>query len=543
MRDAYDVVVIGSGFGGAVVACRLAQHGHSVAVLERGRRWQGDDFPRSVGEMAGAFWEDGRAHGFLEYLAFRKVDILQGAGVGGGSLHYFNVNVRAPAEVFAGPAWPSSVTAPVLDPYYDVAQAMLESRALQPPVGRDALPDRTLVFLEAARRAGYDADLVPVAVFTDEPRVHPLNGEHQAPCTYCGNCLFGCQIRAKNTLDLNYLALAERRHGAEVFPLHQVDTIRRLPDGRYEVDYRRLDPDPAAPAVAGRVVGTRVVLAAGSLGSTRLLLVCRDRAATLPTLSPAVGTRFSVNGEVLLAMAKDSDRPVNPGLGPPITARTTVTVGRHIVTVEDLGVPDSLLWFLEGARPPWGERLRRLVVLAWSYLRRSLGLGARPTRFSLTLNALVAGGLTPRVMPFLGMGTDSSDGHFELRGDQVEVQWSPWRNRGLLRAIERVMRDLSHGAGGRFVTSLLWRWPLRKVLTAHPLGGCPMGESATTSAVNDRGEVWGHPNLFVVDGSIIPTALAVNPSLTIAALAERAAFWMVHGREMVPGDDATPANR
>ena len=431
----------------------------------------------------------------------------------------------------------------MLEPYYDVAQAMLESRALQPPVGRDALPDRTLVFLEAARRAGYEADLVPVAVFTDEPRLHPLNGEHQAPCTYCGNCLFGCQIGAKNTLDHNYLALAERRHGAEVFPLHQVDTIRRLPDGRYEVDFRRLDPDPAAPAAAGRVVGTKVVLAAGSLGSTRLLLVCRDRAATLPALSPAVGTRFSVNGEVLLALAKDSDRPVNPGLGPPITARTTVTVGRHVVTVEDLGVPDSLLWFLEGARPPWGKRLRRLVVLAWSYLRRSLGLGARPTRFGLELDSLVAGGLTPRAMPFLGMGTDSSDGRFELRGDQVEVQWSPWRNRELLRAIERVMRDLSHGAGGRFVTSLLWRWPLRKVLTAHPLGGCPMGESATTSAVNDRGEVWGHPNLFVVDGSIIPTALAVNPSLTIAALAERAAFWMVHGREMAPGDDATPSNR
>ena len=246
---------------------------------------------------------------------------------------------------------------------------------------------------------------------------------------------------------------------------------------------------------------------------------------------------------MLLALAKDSDRPVNPGLGPPITARTTVTVGRHVVTVEDLGVPDSLLWFLEGARPPWGKRLRRLVVLAWSYLRRSLGLGARPTRFGLELDSLVAGGLTPRAMPFLGMGTDSSDGRFELRGDQVEVQWSPWRNRELLRAIERVMRDLSHGAGGRFVTSLLWRWPLRKVLTAHPLGGCPMGESATTSAVDDRGEVWGHPNLFVVDGSIIPTALAVNPSLTIAALAERAAFWMVHGREMEPGDVATPANR
>ena len=167
------------------------------------------------------------------------------------------------------------------------------------------------------------------------------------------------------------------------------------PDGRYEVDYRRLDPDPAAPAVAGRVVGTKVVLAAGSLGSTRLLLVCRDRAATLPALSPAVGTRFSTNGEMLLALAKDSDRPVNPGLGPPITAKTTVTVGRHVVTVEDLGLPDSLLWFLEGATPPGRERLRRLVVLAWSYLRRSLGLGARPSRFSLELDALVAGAFDP----------------------------------------------------------------------------------------------------------------------------------------------------
>ena len=109
--------------------------------------------------------------------------------------------------------------------------------------------------------------------------------------------------------------------------------------------------------------------------------------------------------------------------------------------------------------------------------------------------------------------------------------------------MQRMMESISTAAGGRFVTSFLFRWPLRKVLTAHPLGGCPMGDDPATSAVNDRGEAWGYPNLFVVDGSIIPAALAVNPSLTIAALAERAAFWMVHGREMHAGDPETPANR
>lgn len=541
MLDAYDAVVIGSGFGGAVAACRLAQAGRSVAVLERGRRWLGADFPRAIGQVSDAFWEPGRSHGFLEYLPFRRLDVVQGAGVGGGSLHYFNVNLRTPPEIFEDRRWPAAVTRDVLDPYYDVALDMLESEPLRPPAGRQALPERTTVFLEAARRAGYTPEQVPVAVYTGADRHRPVGGPDQRACTYCGNCLFGCDIGAKNTLDLNYLALAERHHGAEVFPLHQVQSIVPLPDDTYRVEYVQLDPDPTRPAVAGSVRAARVVLSAGALGSTRLLL--SSRAGALPRIGPALGERFSLNGEFLFARAERTTRRTDPGLGPPITAKVTVSGGGHIVTVEDLGLPDALLWYLEGAMPPLMGRVRGLAELAAGYLRRSVGLGTTTSRVSLEMDAIVSGGRTPHTIPYLGMGTDTSDGRVTLSGSEIDVDWSPRRNRDMYRAMEAVMAGIAKGAGGRYVSSFLWGWPLRKMLTAHPLGGCAMGDSPATSVVNDRGEVWGYPNLFVVDGSIIPTALAVNPSLTIAALAERAAYWMLHGREMGVVDATVPANR
>jgi cholesterol oxidase len=536
----YDVVVIGSGFGGAVAACRLAQAGRSVAVLERGRRWNGEEFPRSIGQVADAFWNEGRSQGFVEYLAFRTLDVIQGAGVGGGSLHYFNVNIPAPAQVFDHPAWPRAITRSTLDPYYDVALDMLESRPLRPPVGWDRLPARTDVFVGAARKAGLAVEPTPVAVFTDADRLHPVSGVAQSACTYCGNCLFGCAVGAKNTLDLNYLAMAER-HGAEILPLHVVDAVVERPEGGYEVRFHRLEADGADGR--GRLRAAQVVVAAGSLGSTKLLLASRDVAGTLPRLGRALGQRFSLNGEFLLASARDTATRVDPGLGPPITAIVTEQRNGHLVTVEDLGLPDAMLWFLEGAFPPRGGRLRSLIAQAGVYLRRSLGLGGRSSRLKLELDALVAGGRTPYSMPYLGMGTDSSDGTMRLVDGELDIEWSPRRNRRMYREIERLMAEVSRAAGGTFSTSFLWRWPLRKILTAHPLGGCPLGDTRATSLTDDRGQVWDHPGLFVMDGAIIPRALAVNPSLTITALAERATFHMVHGREMTASDARSPANR
>ena len=344
----YDAVVIGSGFGGAIVACRLAESGRSVVVLEKGRRWDKDDFPRTIGQVSQAFWEPGKSHGFLEYKAFRRLDVIQGVGVGGGSLHYFNVHIRTPAEIFRQ-GWPTEVSRETLEPYYDLAQAMMESRPLTPPAGRDQLPHRTRVFMDAARAANYETEQVDIAVFTGEDRIHPLGGNTQSACTYCGNCIFGCHLHAKNTLDFTYLGLAERRYGAEIRPLHTATGIVPLEDGTYKVEFERRASDPSIPPEKGSVKARRVVVSAGSLGTAQLLLKCRDEAKTLPKLSSALGKKFSVNGEFVLAGARDTRKPVDPGWGPPITAKATVRSGNHLLTIEDLGLPDSFFWFVEGA--------------------------------------------------------------------------------------------------------------------------------------------------------------------------------------------------
>src|SRR5262249_17219200 len=190
MAKQYDVAVIGSGFGGAVSACRLAQSGRSVCVLERGKEWEGGAFPRSIGEVAQAWWEPGRTYGFLEYKVFNRIDVIQGSGVGGGSLHYFNVTLRTPADIFQRPGWPRGINRQVMDPYYDLVEDMLDVRKLVPPDGFK-LPPRTQAFIEAAKKAGKTPDLVPIAVYTGREAPNPHSGIPQQPCDYTGNCMLG----------------------------------------------------------------------------------------------------------------------------------------------------------------------------------------------------------------------------------------------------------------------------------------------------------------------------------------------------------------
>lgn len=531
MRSSYDVVVIGSGFGGAVMACRLAQAGYSVSVLERGRRWSKTDFPRSPAEVAKCFWRKDESLGFLEYRAFRRIDVVQGCGVGGGSLHYFNVHLRTPAEIFSSGAWPREITRAVLDPYYSLAETMLDSAPLSPPAGRE-LPKRTTAFLAAASAAGRRAQLVPIGVYTGPDRANPHGGIGQSACDYSGNCMLGCALHSKNTLDLNYIPLAEK-NGAEISPLHEVERIDRVDGLGYRVSYRQRDSNNPRLSEHGSVLGRKVILAGGTLGTNELLLRCKFSHRTLPTLSPMLGCRFSGNGDFLLAGAMDTDREIDPGRGPSITAGADFSTPNNRIFIEDLGFPDAFMWLMEGATP--GEnRLISLIKAVSTYISSTLSNGSG--RIGFEADKLFRGGATTRFLPYLGMGTDAADGRFKLNRDQVEIEWSHRSSRQLLREIEQAMKELSRGVRGRYVTSILWRWPFRKLLTAHPLGGSFMGSDPETSVVSHRGEVWGYPDLFVADGSIIPSALSVNPSLTICALAERVGFWMVHGREMGPDD-------
>jgi cholesterol oxidase len=540
MKPAYDVVIVGSGFGGAITGCRLAQAGRSVCLLERGKRWRREEFPRTTGEIAKAFWRQGKTPGFIDYRVFKKIDVIQGSGVGGGSLHYFNVHLRTPQQIFDRQQWPAQFDRTMMDPYYDLVQDMLDAVPLTPPAGLE-LPARTAAFSDAAKSCGRDPELLHIAVYTGPPRENPHSGVPQSPCDYSGNCLLGCQVHAKNTLDLNYIPLAEA-HGAEVYPLHLVDKIEPLGEPGYRVHFKRLDADNPRQSEPGTVVGKTVILAAGTLGTSELLLRCREVHRTLPALSPVLGHRFSGNGDFLLAGTLDANRVVDPARGPSITAVADFSTAANQIHIEDLGFPDPFIWMLEGAIPSAG-RIRNLVLSLKNYLLASLGLNGGASRISFELARLFTGGATAWFLPYLGMGTDAGDGRLRLQDGEIDIAWSPRRSRRLFREMEDALKALSRGLQGRYVTSILWQWPLRKLLTAHPLGGCVMGETAGLGVVDPYGQVWGYPNLYVADGSIIPTALSVNPSLTISALAERIAFWMIQGREMASGDPRTPANR
>ena len=541
MSDRYDCVVIGSGFGGSITACRLAQAGDLVCVLERGRRWPRTGFPRTPVQVASeAFWDmDARRFGLIEYSVFDRMHVIHGSGVGGGSLHYFNVHIRPPASIFDDSRWPAGIDLESLDPYYRLAHDMLDAVPLSPPDGR-RLPARTEVFRDACRAAGREPELVSIAVYTGPGRRNPHGGGEQLCCDYSGNCGLGCATHAKNTLDLNYLALAEH-HGAVVRALHQVELIEPLSGGGYRVRYKRLDPDDPQADERGSVEAGRVIVAAGTLGSNELLLRCRDVHQTLPDLSPALGRGFSGNGDFLLSGA-EMKCDVDASSGPSITAGVDWSSPNQEAYIEDLGLPDPMLWLIEGMLAN-EDPLANLVRWGELLIDDRFRIRGATRRISHERERLLDGGRTRRFLPYLGMCEDAADGRFLLDGEgHLDLKWDPQASKGNLLELEDAMRKLSEALGGTYIPSPLWTLDRRTLLTAHPLGGCAMAADPANGVVDDRGAVHGYPDLFVVDGSIVPTALSRNPTATISALAERAAFHMIHDREMRDGDAETPAN-
>lgn len=521
MADSYDVVVVGSGFGGAVVSARLAQAGRSVCLLERGRRWAPGEYPRSFSQVQRGVWDPPRAYGFLDYRVFPRIDVIQGAGVGGGSLHYFNVQLRAPEQIFERPEWPAALTRSLLDPYYDRVHSVVESAPLVPPAG-ESMPSRTIAFHDAAVRSGFEPALVPIAVHTGAARANPVSGVSQEPCSFNADCLLGCRAHAKNNLDVTYIPMGEK-HGLELRQLHAVDRIRLRSEGGYTVVVRQYDPDQPGREERCEIHATSLVLAAGALGSTELLLRARDVDRTLPNLPASLGRRFSSNGDMIFAGTIGADAEVDLSHGPSITVGAFVhrSGSPNLITLQDLGFPPSLTSILDAILPV-PAKLRSTGRAIASYLGALTGRGHfRPEDF-------FAGSPVPHFLPYLGMGTDAADGRLGLdRRGELELEWDPSASLAMFSEMESAMQQMSTSLGGRYVPSVLWRRPFRRLLTAHPLGGCVMSDSPRNGVVDPLGQVWDHPGLYVADGSVIPGPLAVNPSLTIAALAERIADGMI----------------
>jgi cholesterol oxidase len=517
VQPSYDAVVIGSGFGGGVAACRLAEAGHSVCVLERGRRFGRGDFPERPEQAPGAlFHEKANPGGLFDIRMMRDVTVITAAGVGGGSLVYANVQLTAPADVFQS-GWPEAITADELAPWYARTEDALQPRTTPP----DPPLPKVSAFAAAGRHAGREAELLPIAVHFGEAREHPFSGVAQEGCQNLARCDLGCPIHAKNTVDITYIARAEA-HGAEVHPLHLVSELAppASTGGRWRVGYRTLPDGPR-----GTVEAPTVVLAAGTIGTPRLLLTNHGR---LPALSPALGTRFSGNGDAL-GMAFDPQaadvRGARNDYGPVMTSRLDYSAERRLM-LADGGLPANFDVLLDVARgvdvirgwQRWLLRARNaLTKVGWSdqALRpRDVSLAARQTN----TDALV----------FLMIGRDAADGRMLLTPllRRFDIRWSKAGSAQLFADLERTAKELARAADATPFYALEGG-PLSTFTTVHPLGGCPMADDPARGVVDDAGAVHGYPGLYVLDGSIVPTALGVNPSKTIAALAERGADRLV----------------
>jgi cholesterol oxidase len=557
--EKFDVIVVGSGFGGAVMAYRLAEAGMRVCVLERGKAYSPGSFPRTPREMKTNFWDPSEGlHGLYNVWSFRGLGAVVASGLGGGSLIYANVLLRKDEPWFVDEEpgrggyrrWP--VDRAALDPHYDRVEAMLGAQRFPLDHAPYAATEKTIALKRAAADLGLSFSLPHLAVTFANPGAPPapgepipepspnLHGRRRYTCTPCGECCIGCNTGSKNTLDLTYLSAA-RRLGAEIRTRCEVRSFAPREKGGYVVRYVEHHPSREGQKTDTRrlpsteITADYLVLSAGTLGTTHLML---KNAAAFPRLGAALGTRFSGNGDLLTFLRarrpEGGGEPVrfNPTKGPVITSAIRVPdtldggSGRGFY-IQDAGIPLFAAWMLRGLSGPplWG----RLLQSAFRSAKGWLGLTA-DSDIGAEMAAILGGeDLSESAMPLLAMGRDVPDGAMRLRGDKLDVDWSMDRSRGLFQRMLDVERRIAAALGAELHENpTLFA---KRLLTVHPLGGCPMGRDVSEGVVGPFGEVFRYPGLFIADGSVMPGPVGPNPALTIAALSDRFADKIIDDRQ------------
>jgi cholesterol oxidase len=494
----YDAVIIGSGFGGSINALRLAQAGRSVLVLERGRRYESGTFPRDVTEVRRLFWRypiEQQWRGLYEVRFFSDIAAVVASGVGGGSLIYANIHIRPDASVFEDPRWPRSIKLAQLDRHFD--KVALELRIS--PVPAEAKFVKREAFRDAANRLGR-------AIFD------PNEAVEWGKCEFVGECEFGCQYGAKNTLDRTYLAKAERL-GACVQADTNVTHIEPQESG-YRVYFTNLNDDSSSS-----VTGTRVVVSAGTLGTNEILLRSRDLARTLPAISRRLGHGYSGNGD-FLGSIQNASHDLMPWEGPDVTSVIRFD-GETPFTMAAPGLSRPVVEVLASLGQFDGRLLRFLGPILWPFMGSIIpwifenGLLSKPLRFKGP-----HAGAPSRMTNLFAIGRDNANGVIQLKRGKLEIKWRYAReNRKLTDRMANAMRDICRCYGGTFAPLITWGI-FRKILTVHSLGGCALSDSPDQGVVSPRGEVHGYPGLYIADGSVIPTSIGFHPAMTISAVAE-----------------------
>lgn len=520
----YDVLIIGSGFGGSVSALRATEKGYRVGVLEAGRRFTREQFPETNWDAKNFLWMPALGlRGFQRLTLLKDILVLSGAGVGGGSLVYANTLYEPLEPYYRDPQW-AHITdwRAELAPHYARAKRMLgvaETPFSTPADG---------VMRHVAKELGVEHTFrpTPVGVFFGEPGVSVKDpyfggeGPDRVGCTRCGGCMVGCRVGAKNTLDHNYLYLAEKR-GAVVHAEREVVDLRPLPEGGYEVLTQR--PGAWLRKQRRSLRAGQVVFSAGALGTLRLLFELRER-GRLQELSPRLGELARTNSEAIVG-ASSAGHAVDYSDGAAITSSIHPDENTHIEPVRYprgsnlMALLSTLMVDGGGKVPRWVRFLGTILTHPLAFLR-SLDV-RRWSERSIILLVMQTHDNSLRVRRkrgLFGPTLTTEQGH-----GKPNPTWIPVANRAARIAAEHM--------GGSAYGS--WFEALFNVpTTAHIIGGCPIGDSPASGVIDPYHRVYGHPGLHVVDGSAVTANLGVNPSLSITALAERAlSLWPNKGEQ------------
>ena len=516
----YDVIVIGSGFGGSVSALRLSEKGYRVGVLEQGARWRPEDFPPNNWHLRKSMW---RPHlgliGPQQLTVLKDTFIMSAVGVGGGSLIYGQTLYEPLDQFFNDPQW-ASITdwKAELAPYYDQAKRML---------GVTTNPRLTAaddVLKAVADDLGVSHTFHPteVGVFFGEPGKTVPDpyfggvGPDRAGCTFCAQCMTGCPNNAKNTLDRNYLYLAERA-GAQIHPMTTVVDVREKPGGGYLIETVR----------SGRWIrkqrrtfsADQVVFSAAALGTQNLLHRLRA-GGSLPRISPRLGELARTNSEAFLSAASRTRTDFAQGVAG--TSSIHPNANTHVEAFRS-GKGSNALALLGTTLIDGDERrLARWVLTNLCHpisFARHFNVRRGSER---TVLLLVMQDLNNSLTTYLKRGLFGTKMTSRQGKGEPNPTWIPAANDIARRAAKKIDGDPGGTIGDI----------LNKPMTAHFIGGCPIGDSPDTGVVDPYQRLYGHPGLHVIDGSTVTANLGVNPSLTITAQSERAiAFWPNKGDE------------
>lgn len=533
LKNNYDFVIIGSGYGGAITAARIAAEfgkTKSVCILERGREWPIGEFPDRLDKVMAGMRSDFNPLGLYEFLNYQDISVLKGCGLGGTSLINANVAIIPDSGVFELANWPASLTHDSLLPYYERARAVLDAS----PHPHAAELGKVQALDERARQMGTHALPLNIAV---NFRIEGPNqyGIDQQKCKDCGDCITGCNFGAKNTLYMNYLPMASNS-GAQIFTQAKVKWIEKN-GGGWQIHGEHRGDDGLSDFT---LLAANVIVAAGSINSTEILL--RSEAHGL-SVSPALGTRFSGNGD-FFGLAYNSDfltnvmgygrRTAEPGgaapPGPTIVGAVryngVLPIGKRIL-VEDLSFPTAYVLAAKSVFPLLGGE--NTVVGEEDQERARIRLDRN------IFDLYNPGGALNHTMMYLVMGQDDAGGTMVFDPDadggegSMKIEWQDAGRQIIFTRINEELRRHTRALRGSFISNPLWNiFNTRHLITAHPIGGCPIGEDYLHGAVDEYGRVFAgdgsvHQGLFVADGSLLPSALGVNPFLTISALSERIA--------------------